>query len=208
MIFIWLRLSEQNGVRARHIQQVGIVDAFPARSVPIKHEYESRFNNARKQIDFLGFGLRALREDFGNDMANWLERVPVRILLLDPEKPDPAFTYAHQRDLEESNSPGSIATDIASFLYFMAPLKNKYPKRLEIRLYSCLPAINVCRIDDEIFWGPYIMGAQSRSTPTFLASPAGIMFKILVDHYDQIWVDGRFSRSGFRRLNRQYVPVI
>ncbi|WP_155352984.1 hypothetical protein [Acrocarpospora macrocephala] len=90
----------------------------------------------------------------------------------------------------------------------MTPLKNKYPKRLEIRLYSCLPALHVCRIDNEIFWGPYIMGAQSRNTPTFLVSPAGVMFDILAEHYNQIWTDPRFSRIGFQKVNRQYIPIV
>lgn len=208
VLFLWVQLSEQSARGHRRIERVGLVDAFPARSVPIRPEYERRFTTARQQIDFMGFGLRALREDFGDQLEDWLRRARVRVLLVDPEKPTSAWTYATQRDIEESNSHGSIRNDVVSFLQFMTEIKNRNPDRLHIRLYSCLPAINVCRIDDEIFWGPYIIGAQSRNTPTFLVSRSGLMFDVLSGHYERIWSDQRFSRDGFRCSNQRYRPVL
>ena len=207
VIFFWIRMTEKN-VRGTHrIQQLGITDAFPARSVPIRPEYEMRFELARQQIDFLGFGLRALREDFGGQMQNWLNRVPLRILLIDPEQPHSDWNYVTQRDAEEGNSRGSIRSDVASFLEFMTPLKNRFPDRLNIRLYSCLPSINICRIDDEAFWGPYLLGAQSRNTPTLLVARYGAMFDVLVSHYDLMWSDERYSRDAYVRVGATYQPA-
>ncbi|MFY1668820.1 hypothetical protein ACN27G_02505 [Plantactinospora sp. WMMB334] len=207
-IFLWLRITEQSTQGQRRIQGLGLTDAFPARSVPIRPEYERRFVSARQQIDFLGFGLRALREDFGDQMDTWLRRVPIRILLVDPDAPTPGWSYAYQRDVEESNSPGSIATDVVNFLRAMEPVKNRFPERLHIRLYTCLPAINVCRIDDEIFWGPYVLGAQSRNTPTFVVSRTGPLFDVLRSHYEQIWTDSRYSRDGFQRTEQGFRSVV
>jgi hypothetical protein len=207
-IFLWLRITEQSTQGQRRIQGLGLTDAFAARSVPIRPEYERRFISARQQIDFLGFGLRALREDFGDQVETWLRRVPVRILLVDPEAPTPGWSYAYQRDREELNSPGSIATDVVNFLRAMEPVKNRFLELLHIRLYTCLPAINVCRIDDEIFWGPYVLGAQSRNTPTFLVSRTGTLFNVLRSHYEQIWTDPRYSRDGFQRTEQGFRPVV
>jgi hypothetical protein len=209
VIFFWIRSTERSSGGRLRIQQLGIIDAFPARSVPIRPEYEMRFNRARQQIDFLGFGLRALREDFGPQMARWLEAVPVRILLVDPERPLSSWTYADQRDREEANPLGSIGRDVRAFLQFAAPLKNRYRNRLDIRLYSCLPAINVCRIDDEIFWGPYVVGAQSRNTPTFLVARSGTMFDVLSNHFQLIWENDEYSRDAFDSGHESsVVPVL
>jgi hypothetical protein len=207
VIFFWIRTTEDSVRGTRRIQQLGITDAFRARSVPIRPEYEVRFSEARQQIDFLGFGLRALREDFGDQMPDWLRRVPLRILLIDPETPHPAWTYVAQRDLEEGNSHGSIRRDVATFLAFMAPLKHRFPTQLNIRLYSCLPSINICRIDDEAFWGPYLLGAQSRNTPTFVVSRYGAIFDVLTSHYDLMWSDQRYSRDAFVKTGDTYQPV-
>jgi hypothetical protein len=140
-------------------------------------------------------------------MHEWLIRVPIRILLIDPEKPTPTWTYVEQRDREEGNSHGSIMNDVTNFLHFMAPLKNRFPDRLNIRLYSCMPSINICRIDDEAFWGPYLLGAQSRNTPTLLVSRYGVMFDTLADHYNLMWDDERYSRDGFHQQGQVFESV-
>jgi hypothetical protein len=206
-IFFWIRLSEEAAQGMNRIRQIGLIDAFPARSVPIRSEYESRFNAARRGIDFLGFGLRALREDFGSDFARWLEGIPIRILLVDPQAPHPGWHYVSQRDIEESNSPGSIEQDVQQFLQFLTPIKNLYPDRLQVRLYSCLPALNVCRIDDEIFWGPYVLGVQSRNTPTFLTGRFGVLHNLLEAHYESVFSD-QFSRDAYTHGLNGFVPVV
>lgn len=208
VIYFWIRINETSQGQLDRIRKIGITDAFAARSVPIRSEYERRFNAAKNGIDFMGFGLRALREDFGSDFDHWLKRIEIRILLLDPERPIAGWTYADQRDREEGNGIGSIRNDIEQFLSFLAPLKDRHPEHLDVRLYSCLPALNVCRIDDEIFWGPYILGMQSRNTPTFVSTPThGIMFTILKDHYDTAF-SGNHSREGFEFIDGKHKPAI
>lgn len=209
-IYFWIRVTDNSTQALARIRQIGIIDAFPARSVPIRPEYERRFNAARDQIDFLGFGLRALREDFGDSFSAWLNHTRIRVLLVDPEAPSSELTYADQRDREEGNSHGAIRNDVTQFLAFMTPLVNKYPKNLRIRLYCCMPAINVCRIDNEIFWGPYILGEQSRNTPTFLIDRSGIMYSVLARHYEEIWENSDHSRAAYVFSNDTglYEPAI
>jgi hypothetical protein len=209
-IYFWIRFTDNSTQSLTRIRQLGIIDAFPARSVPIRPEYEKRFNAARERIDFLGFGLRALREDFGASFPAWVQHASIRVLLIDPDAPVSDFSYADQRDSEEGNSRGAIRNDVLQFLTFMQPFVNKHPDRLRIRLYSCLPALNVCRIDNEIFWGPYILGQQSRNTPTFLVNRAGAMYVILSDHYEEMWNNQNYSRDAYISSpnGKQLEPVI
>ena len=209
-IYFWIRFTDNSTQALTRIRQLGLIDAFPARSVPIRAEYEARFSIAREQIDFLGFGLRALREDFGPSFTSWLHHARVRILLIDPEAPVPGWSYVTQRDLEEGNSAGAIRNDVVQFLQYMCPLVNAQSQRLQIRLYSCLPALNICRIDNEIFWGPYILGEQSRNTPTFLVNRAGALYAVLANHYEEVWTNSSYSRSAYITSTKsgQLVPVI
>jgi hypothetical protein len=52
---------------------------------------------------------------------------------------------------------------------------------------KALPAINLLRADHEIFWGPYLMGQQSRNTPTLIAQRGGFLFDALKAHFDALW---------------------
>ncbi len=191
VIFFWVRESE---VRARSLQNLadfGITDAFAVRSVAIRGEYELRFKASRDQISIMGFGLRALREDFGDQFQDWARATTVRILLLDPDAPNIKHAYADQRDAEESNPAGSIRKDVHEFISRTHAIRLEYADSFQIRLYRCIPSINVCIIDDEAFWGPYVFGRQSRSTVTFLCRRGGHMYTTLATHFDQVWRNSR-----------------
>ena len=66
--------------------------------------------------------------------------------------------------------------------------------RFQVRLYKCLPSVNIFRIDDELFWGPYLIREQSRNTPTFIVRKGGILFDTLAKHFNTIWSDPELSR--------------
>jgi len=209
VIFLWIRLNDDYRQDQQRLRKIGIVTAFPARSMLIQAEYKQRFESARKRIDLLGFGLSALRQDFGQQFAAWLNHATVRVLLLDPASPTPKWTYADQRDREEGNPEGTIQTDVAHFLQELLPVKVLHPDRFHVRLYSTMPGVNICRTDDEILWGPYFIGIQaSRNTPTFLVTRPGRLFEALEDHYEQIWSDTRHSRDGYQSINNTISPVI
>ncbi|WP_329094382.1 hypothetical protein OG979_08475 [Actinomadura citrea] len=196
VVFFWVRQNEVSARSLQNLAKLGIVDGFMYRSVPIRDQYEPRFRAARRQISIMGFGLRALREDFGGQFANWAHSVEVRILLVDPDAPGAECSYADQRDAEEANHAGSIKNDVAAMLSFTRELRAEHPDTFQIHLYSCIPSINVCIIDDEAFWGPFLSGLQSRNTMTLLCQRGGHMYGALVDHFDQIWSSPALSRPA------------
>lgn len=197
VIFFYIRTTDQYNADTQRLRQLGVVTGFPGRSVTIRQEYEGRFRNAKRQIDWYGFGLRSLREDFLSEFPEWLGRAKIRILLVDPEAPSADFNYCDQRDLEEGNARGTIRTDVHQFVQSTVHLKNRFPDRFDIRLYRCMPSMNYCRIDSELFWGPYLIGSQSRNNPTFLTEKAGTLFEVYAEHFERMWADGQFSRPAF-----------
>jgi hypothetical protein len=194
VIFFWIRQSEDYASSLRALMDLGVVGAFRFRSVAIRHEYEPRFNAARDRIMIMGFGLRALREDFGDKFEDWARHAQVRILIINPDAPNPIIRFADQRDLEEGNPVGSIRSDVGAFLSFTEDLRLRMPDRFQVRLYNCLPSINVCIIDNEAFWGPYVFGVQSRNMFTVICRNRGSMFDSLEAHFEAIWADPQFSR--------------
>lgn len=195
VLFLHVWLSQDEFRRMEILRKFGFIEAFEHRSMTIRHEYETRLKNANEGIDIMGFGLRALQEDYHKDFVKWANRATVRILLLDPEFPNSEFSVANQRDKEEGNDQGDIRRDVQAFLRSCSDLmRNKQP-RFEIRLYRCLPSINMFRIDDDLFWGPYLIGDVSRNFPTFLVSRQGILYRRLQGHFDRIWSDETFSRA-------------
>ena len=189
VLFLWVVLNETQTRRLDLLSRLGLVDAFQARAASIKQEYDDRLAGARQSIDGLGFGLRQLREDFGDDFKKWSGQAQVRILLLDPTSPVVGHSYADQRDLEEGNPIGSISGDVAAFLAQTTALRADPSGRFKVRLYSALPSINIFRVDDSLFWGPYLVKRQSRNTPTFLVRRGGTLFDTLHEHFERLWAD-------------------
>jgi hypothetical protein len=195
VIFFYVVLSEATTESLAIITEFGFVTAFEARAARIKEEYDKHLESVHEHIDLIGFGLRALREDYLKEFPNWKQRANVRILLLDPEFPSERNSYSRQRDNEEGNSPGTIENDVRQFIKETSCLRGIAGEySFEIRLYRCLPAINIFRIDNKLFWGPYLIKEQSRNTPTFLVRRGGVLFERLTEHFKTIWEDNNLSR--------------
>jgi len=169
----------------------GLIRVFEHRSIAIKHEYDTRLEVAREAIDVIGFGLRSLRQDYWSQFPAWATQAKVRILLLDPEFITAEHSLANQRDKEENDSPGTIAQDVREFARKCSDLL-KDNQNFQVRLYRCLPLVNIFRIDGALFWGPYIVGDVSRNLPTFLTEEGGILYARMLKHFDEIW--STFSR--------------
>lgn len=175
------------------ISQAGLVNIFSQRAASIKPQYDQRINTARN-IDIIGFGLSALREDYLNSFESWSNNSLVRILITDPDYPGPGWRISDQRDREERNAHGQIAQDVRKFLEEVQELESLNREQFQIRLMQVLPAVNVFRTDDELFFGPYLIRQQSRNTPTFLAKKGGFLYSSVLQHFNEIWSSDELSQ--------------
>ena len=140
VIFIYVFQVQTVAERLSLFTKFGLKDAFESRSVSIKKEYSDRLSSAHVGIDIIGFGLRALREDYAQVFSDWAEKATVRLLLLDPEYPANGGSYADQRDIEENNASKTISNDVREFVRTAAPHLQR-SSRFQVRLYTCLPSI-------------------------------------------------------------------
>ena len=188
LMFLYIRASDTVRARLDVFLNAGLFEVFPTRSIQIRDQYTRRLVRAR-EIDVLGFGQSSLRQDYGEEFVAWSHRATVRILLLDPEFPSGEASYADERDREEHNAAGQIRRDVEMFRATLAKLQGLNQDRFQVRLMKALPSVNFFRVDDEIFWGPYLIGHQSRNTPTLLVKRGGFLFEKLKGHFDTLWGD-------------------
>jgi len=185
-LFGYVLLSDRWSSQVESLLDAGLRAIWMVRSVRIRHEYDQRLEAARESVDLLGFGQRSFREDHIDDFSAWIARgVAIRLLLLDPSFPSLENSYADQRDREEGS--GNIAQDVEAFLNAIKQRGLHQSDQLSIRLFRCLPAIGVFRIDDDLFWGPYLVGRPSRNSPTLLTVRGRPLFKALETHFEDIW---------------------
>jgi hypothetical protein len=205
VILAYVLQSETLKKQLKFVMDFGLVSAFEGRSARIKIEYDRRLGIVSKQIDIVGFGLRTLREDYGEKFDVWKTRASVRILILDPDFPTPTGAFADQRDTEEHNHLGSIREDVEAFITEVEPhLGTNGNRSFELRLYRCLPSVNLFRVDGELFWGPYLIHRQSRNSPTFIVQE-GPLFTVLTSHFEAIWTSPVLSCSleEYRQAHRR-----
>lgn len=197
VLYMWRTEQIQAGLE--NLTRFGLERAFESRSATIRAEYHIRLSRMNDGLDVLGFGLSAFLQDYRDHFEGWRQRARIRILLLDPQFPNESLSYANQRDLEERQELGRIDTDVKNFLSVVQPFVglNDEGKGIEVRLFTCLPSINIFRIDDEMFWGPYLIHVPSRNTPTLLVRRSGILFERYQSHFDEFWNDERLSRPAF-----------
>jgi hypothetical protein len=194
-LFLYVLTTEGLRSRIEAFTKAGLLKIFSGRSVLIRGEYDARLVKAR-HIDLVGFGLSAFRQDYINDFVGWSNRADVRILLIDPDFPSRQHSLADQRDKEENNPAGQIRRDVEAFEKAVTNLSGLNRQRFQLRRTRCIPAINLFRIDDDVFWGPYLIQQQSRNTPTLLATRGGFLFEVLQKHFDALWAQSSPSLSN------------
>jgi hypothetical protein len=193
ILFLYVASSQQTKDKLDLLSIAGLQRIFRTRSVSIRDEYHSRLSNA-KEVDILGFGLSSFREDYGNKFGELSLKTSFRILLLDPDFPSSAVSVATIRDHEEGNDDGNIKRDVEAFENAVRRADHLVKANFLVRRLTALPSINIFRVDDEIFWGPYLIADQSRNMPTLLVRRGGFLYYQIKNHFEHLWENNQFSK--------------
>ncbi|MDN4984656.1 hypothetical protein QY049_15745 [Bradyrhizobium sp. WYCCWR 13022] len=185
-LFLYVVSTDSMRSRIEMFTKAGLSAVYPGRSVLIRDQYQSRLANAQK-IDLIGYGLSSFRQDYVREFVAWSHRAQIRILLPDPNFPSIKHSLVDQRDREENHPVGRTRADVEAFEKEIFDLKGLNRANFQVRRVSCIPSVNILRIDDDIFWGPYLMHQQSRNTPTLLVARGGYLFSALEEHFQSLW---------------------
>lgn len=193
----YVLISDSTRERIHLLWDVGFRDIFHKNTSAIAGQYSARFNASPREIDVLGTGLDKLRSDFSEQFELWGRRSKVRFLILDPGyPPNQTVTIAEQRDREESNPGDGITGQVRELLRDTAKARASFPNSFIVRKYKCLPTLTMVRIDDELFWAPYLAKKRASSTPTLLLRRGGVLYDTLLQHFESIWNDPELSEPA------------
>jgi hypothetical protein len=183
VIYVYLARTEATREALEMLSSFGLTRIYDRRAAQIRSEYASRLSVATSNIDIIGFGLKDFRRDYIAELGALSAKANIRILLIDP-----ATELARLRDGEEHQSAGTIAREVEEFITQYSQLYGASPPpKLALRLYTCLPSVNIFRIDNDIFWGPYFVGRASGNTATFRVRRGGTLYDQLLQHFEEIW---------------------
>lgn len=194
VLFLYVAFSQDLKEKLDLIAGAGLKRIFATRSVSIRDEYHSRLR-AAKEVDILGFGLSSFREDYGSSFEELSSRTNFRILLLDPNFPSPECSFASIRDREEGNNLGDIKRDVEAFEAIVRRAKHLNKTNFQVKRLCALPSVNIFRVDNDLFWGPYLIANQSRNMPTLLVRKGGFLYEALKEHFEQLWASDQLSRA-------------
>ena len=172
--------------------------------------YQTLLQNLHKNLDIMGLGLSHVPPDYGHLLAEMAARSRVRIALLDPAfpgpRPDPT-SVASIREREERQNEGEFRRQVAKYYfdvlepYLTHSTDAAEEPGLEIRLYKVLPAVNIFRVDDAMFFGSYLLEAPPEETPTLLVhrtgEVGGLLFTTMMRHFDEVWKN-KTDIEGFK----------
>lgn len=154
-----------------------------SRSVTIREWYDDRLSRMQRNLDILAWGLASFREDYGGRLAEWSERgIQIRLLLVDPDSPK-GSVLCELQDMLEERTAGSTASDIRTFLAAIKPRSDG----LEVKVSEYHPGTNIFRVDDEMFFGPYLAGTVSRNAPTGFVLSGYRLYERLSSHFEWMW---------------------
>lgn len=185
-LFLHVLLSEGTRTRLKALSDAGLDAVYNYRSVRMKAEYDKRLSKA-KRIYVMGYGLGSLLDDYAKDFPRWSAQAEVRLLAVNPDSPTKEKNYADTRDIEEGREPGRTRNDVDRLCKTFLDTKEIDKNRFEVRLMNSIPSVNVMIIDNEIFWGPYLMSQQSRNTFTMTVHKGGFLYESLSNHFEEVW---------------------
>lgn len=196
VIFTYIKYADDLRVNVQMLVTLGLHQAFDMRGLKNTNEYKSRLEKASKNIDILGYGLGTFREEHQADFSTWKNKCKVRVLLIDPDFPTSENSLCDQRDVEEGKLQGVLRQEVARFIESTQSIVGVGQNgSFSLRYFKCIPSITICRIDDEILWGPYFVNHLSRDTPMFIVKKGGVLYEQILGQFESIWDDNEFSRG-------------
>lgn len=158
---------------------------------------DPKLTTAKKHLDIVAFGLKSFRSGHKNEMIRCLQNgVDVRIITMSPES-----EFAKERAKEENETEDQIAHSVRDLVEWCKNVnreaKETSPKSGQIRImaYKCMTLDFYWRCDNELYFGPYLLGKDSQQTVTFRAQKGGKLFEIYTEYFEELWKNDEYMEE-------------
>lgn len=173
------------------IQHWGLEGIYETRQA-MNRSTDEVLNQSENELDIIAFGLRSFRDAKTKIIKEKVKRgLKIRIITLDPSS-----EFVTQREKDEKEVSGQIGKTILDLIKWVDDIKKESPdpKNISIKFYNSLPQDFYFRIDNHIFFGPYLYGKASQQTISYEFKGNSVGYEYYKDYFDELWNDPEFCR--------------
>ncbi len=170
-------------------RKMGLIDIYQRRN--LSQEYSELLETAEKKIEVLGLGLDHFREDNGAVIKyKALAGVVVRMLVVKPGSQISSIRSYQENDLHGE----TIEIPLEKLKQYVISVNQEIDNlnrgtKIQMKFYDAVPSTMIFRIDDIMFFGPYLHKISSRNTITYKVEENSEIFKQYEKHFNDLWND-------------------
>lgn len=162
----------------------GLEQIYATRSEMNSHT-ATVFPTMKKEYCQIAFGVKSLRDAYDSLFMDKVKHgLKVKFITMHPNS-----EFLKERELVENKQKGEIRKTIIDLIKWIEKLQKNAKKasNIQIKFYDSLPLDFYCKIDDNLYVGPYLYGKESQQTISYRFSPNGKSFNYYVKYFDTLW---------------------
>lgn len=143
------------------------------------------FPTIKKEYCQIAFGVKSLRDAYDSLFMDKVKHgLKVKFITMHPNS-----KFLAEREIIENKQVGEIRKTIIDLIKWIEKLQNnaKNSNNIQIKFYDSLPLDFYCKIDDNLYVGPYLYGKESQQTISYRFSPHGKGYKYYINYFDTLW---------------------
>jgi len=163
----------------------GLADIYKTRSQMNSHTAEV-FPEMKKEYQQIAFGIKSLRDAYDTLFVQKAKKgLKIKIITMHPNS-----LYLKEREKVENKQEGEIRKTIIDLIAWIEKLQsmNKNGKKnIQIKFYDSTPLDFYCKIDDNLYIGPYLYGKESQQTISYRFNSDGDGYKYYTEYFNMLW---------------------
>lgn len=163
----------------------GIESIYYTRSEMNSHT-ASALPKMQEEYQQIAFGVRSLRDAYDSLFVEKAKRgVKIRFITMHPDS-----KFLVEREILENKQPGEMRRTIIDLIDWIKKLQKLHrhgEENIQIKFYDSIPLDFYCRIDDNLYIGPYLVYKDSQQTISYRFNSFGKGFKYYTEYFESLW---------------------
>ena len=162
----------------------GMIQIYRTRSEMNSHT-ATVFPIMKNEYCQIAFGVKSLRDAYDKLFEQKVKKgLKIRFITIHPNS-----IFLRERERVENKQSGEIRKTILDLISWIEKLQRlaKNPTDIQIKFYDSLPLDFYCKIDNNLYIGPYLYNKESQQTISYRFLPGGLGFEYYTDYFDDLW---------------------
>jgi len=190
-LFTILTLNDENFQIENNLQSKwGIEEIYATRSEMNSHT-ASVFPSMKKEYQQIAFGVKSLRDAYNDLFIEKAKKgLKIKFITLHPNS-----IFIQEREKIENKQKGDIRKTIIDLIIWIKKLQgvSKKPSNIQIEFYDSLPLDFYCKIDNNLYIGPYLYGKESQQTISYRFNSRGKGYDYYTRYFNSLWNSGHMK---------------